>query len=388
MPTACAFTPRSWIGGCEREAFVSIKIRSYKGRSDALEYEIRCKLPDGTRHHERRKAEGRTEKQQRQWVQDRYDELVRNGVPKPKLEAPTLEGVHGRWLESYCVGERKVRPSTLETYASHFENHLLPVIGNLPLDEIDDVAVGKVRATYQSAASENIGLAILRRLLKDARRWKLIAAIPVDIPRAPRPKTEPAHYSAEEYERLVTAARKEGQAALLLVLLGGEAGLRIGEIRGLEWRDVDFDLGLLTVRRQVVVSLDDQPPKGGRPRAIHLTARLAAELKAARHLRGPRVLCHPNGKRLSRPFLARLLRDACKTAGLTPTTKTHTLRHTFCSRLARVGAPLLEIKEAAGHASVTTTQTYLHLSPNEARSYAGRLDREKAETVKRGRKPK
>lgn len=115
------------------------------------------------------------------------------------------------------------------------------------------------------------------------------------------PRTEATFYEFDQFERLVEAAAREPQTQLV-VLLGGEAGLRRGEMIGLEWTDIDVS------KRQLCVTRSDWrghvgAPKGGRIRYVPLTRRLAAALKAARHLRGPRVLCDEEGKPLTQKMV-------------------------------------------------------------------------------------
>jgi integrase len=74
------------------------------------------------------------------------------------------------------------------------------------------------------------------------------------------------------------------------IVVGAEAGLRMGEIIGLEWDDVDFrnrTLTLMPSEWQGHVG----PPRGGRSRTIPLTERLIEALRGERHFRGPRVFC-------------------------------------------------------------------------------------------------
>jgi len=85
-------------------------------------------------------------------------------------------------------------------------------------------------------------------------------------------------------------------------------------------------------------------------------------LKAARHLRSDRVLCLPNGSALTRDRVIKAVRGAQRVAGLAEQ-GVHILRHTFCSHLAMRGAPARAIQELAGHADLSTTQRYMHLSP-------------------------
>ena len=144
------------------------------------------------------------------------------------------------------------------------------------------------------------------------------------------------------------------------MLLGGEAGLRCGEIIALEWRDVDL------AKRQLCVARSDwngevTAPKSGRLRYVPLTLRLAAALRDHRHLKGPRVLCQDDGKALTRQQVQYRVKHAARKANVVQ--GVHVLRHTFCSHLAMRGAPARAIQELAGHSELSVTQRYMHLSP-------------------------
>ena len=133
----------------------------------------------------------------------------------------------------------------------------------------------------------------------------------------------------------------------------------------LEWSDVDLANRQLWVRRsdwngQVTT------PKGGRPRHVPMTRRLAAALSEHRHLRSTRVLCQDDSEPFTRQIVQtrdeargarrRAARDRRQAA-------VHILRHTFCSHLAMRGAPARAIQELAGHTDLSMTQRYMHLSP-------------------------
>jgi len=129
--------------------------------------------------------------------------------------------------------------------------------------------------------------------------------------------------------------------------------LRRGEMIGLEWTDVHL------AKRQLCVARSDwrghvSAPKGGRIRYVPLTKRLAAALQAARHLRGPRVLCDNEGKPLTQRMVQVMMRRVARRANVKP--GLHILRHTFCSHLAMRGAPARAIQELAGHQDLATTQ--------------------------------
>ena len=200
--------------------------------------------------------------------------------------------------------------------------------------------------------------------------WDVIEKMPCVIRLVPIPKPSASFYDFDDFERLVEAAEEDGQTKLV-VLLGGEAGLRCGEIMALEWSDVDF------TKRQLCVARSDWKghvtvPKGGRQRHVPVTKRLQAALRAARHLRGPRVLCDDDGKPLTQKIVQVMMRRVARRANVKA--GVHILRHTFCSHLAMRGAPARAIQELAGHEDLATTQRYMHLSPAAIESAIRLLD--------------
>jgi site-specific recombinase XerD len=91
-----------------------------------------------------------------------------------------------------------------------------------------------------------------------------------------------------------------------------------------------------------------------------MTSRLAAALKAYRHLRGDRLLYNDDGSTMTEKILWAWVGKAAKRAALGKGNP-HKLRHTFCSHLAMRGAPAKAIQELAGHADLSTTLAYMHL---------------------------
>lgn len=142
----------------------------------------------------------------------------------------------------------------------------------------------------------------------------------------------------------------------------------------LEWSDLDFVRRTIHVQRS---EWDGQvtSPKGGRSRRVPMTKRLAEVLRAHRHLRGARVLCHEDGTPVGRKALHCWMRSATRCAGLGADAGLHSLRHTFCSHLAMQGASAKAIQELAGHADLSTTLRYMHLSPTHKDAAIELLDR-------------
>ncbi len=203
-------------------------------------------------------------------------------------------------------------------------------------------------------------LTVLSTLLKKAIEWGELERLPCAIKLLPNPKKTMGFHDFDQYERLLAAARRRGTETYVMVLLGGDAGLRLGEILALEWRDIELSSRRLSVQRSDWLD-HVTVPKGGRSRQLPMTRRVTAALKNARHLRSDRVLCLSDGSAMTRDRVIKAVRGAQRLAGIEQ--GVHILRHTFCSHLAMKGAPARAIQELAGHADLSTTQRYMHLSP-------------------------
>ena len=120
--------------------------------------------------------------------------------------------------------------------------HLLPALGHRKLDTIKSEDVQRLKSGLQAKSPKTVNnvLAVLSVLLKKAVEWEVIEQMPCAVKLLPVPKGSTAFYDFDEYERLVEAARVLDPHTHLIVLLGGEAGLRCGETIALEWSDVDL----------------------------------------------------------------------------------------------------------------------------------------------------
>jgi len=132
-------------------------------------------------------------------------------------------------------------------------------------------------------------------------------------------------------------------------------GMRKGEIFKLKWQNVDFD------RREIRIP----ESKSGRERKIPINSNLYHELYGQRLQDGQNeyVFVNPG---TGEPYvdIKRSFDTACKRAGVEDL-RFHDLRHTFATRLARRGVDLVLVKELMGHASIVTTQRYLHSQASE-----------------------
>ena len=191
-------------------------------------------------------------------------------------------------------------------------------------------------------------------------------AAEIALPR--RTRRLPRTLSASEAERLIEAARGGGPRALrdraLVELLYG-AGLRISEALGLEKSSVDLDDRLVRVLG-----------KGGKERVVPV-GRQAVEALRRYQFRGrphldrrhrPELFLNARGGALTRSGAFLILRRLAETAGHEPgRIHPHLLRHSFATHLLEGGADLRSVQEMLGHADLSTTELYTHVSDRRRR---------------------
>jgi integrase len=323
--------------------------------------DINTRLPNGRRYRERRRLTNRSKSAAQRWGLDRERYLLQHGPPQPKKEVPTLAEFAPRFMDGHARANRQ-KPSGIAAKETILNRHLIPMLGNRNLDAITNEDVQRLKHGLNEKAAKTVNntLTVLNVLLKTAVAWDVIERHPCSIRLLPVPITAAQFHDFDHYDRLVEAADRIARDTYLLVLLGGDAGLRLGEMMALEWSDVDLH------KRQLCVQHSDWKghvtmTKGGRLRHVPMTERLAAALQAHRHLRGKRVLVRTNGD----PFTMKIVQDRAARAAHKAAVRpgVHILRHTFCSHLAMRGAPARAIQELAGHKDLKTTQRYMHLSP-------------------------
>jgi integrase len=345
---------------------MSIKIRRYK--NGGWEADINVRLPNGIRHRERRKAPVSTKTQAKDWARERERHLLRKGCEQaPQPVMPTLAEFMPRFMVSYCEANR-LKASTMAAKESIFRHHLGPSLGHLPLDQIDREAVQRLKAKLKSKAPKTVNniLTDLNTVLKTAFEWGVLLNPPPRIGFVKNPPKEMSYYTPAQYAALVAAAERVDPKVHAMVLLGGDAGLRRGEMMGLRLADVNHHDGLLHVRKAVWKGVVDSP-KSGRTRHVPMTRRLAEALESIRHLRGERLLTHRERDHVTEKIIKMWMREAQRLAGLFANGGVHILRHTFCSHLAIKGANARSIQKLAGHADLNTTMRYMHLAEDDLR---------------------
>jgi len=338
---------------------MSVTVRPY--RRGGWEVDVQWRSHDGRRQRERKRLSVTSRTAAVRWGEARERDLLVHGPAKTTKEVPTLSAFWPRFLEGYARANRQ-KPSGIAAKETIGRVHVLPLLGGRKLNLVstEDVQRLKRHLRDKSAKTVNNVLTVLNVLLKKAVEWGVIERVPCLIRLLPIPKPSAGFHDFDDYERLVDAARSD-KDAYLIVLLGGDAGLRCGEIMALGWNDTDLR------KRQLCVQHSDwkghvTTTKGGRLRYVPMTTRLAAGLQAHRHLVSDRVLCQTDGAPLTQKIVREHVLRAARRAQIAKG-GVHILRHTFCSHLAMRGAPARAIQELAGHQDLATTQRYMHLSP-------------------------
>lgn len=314
--------------------------------------EVRGRLPSGATVRERYTRVFYNRKAADEWARERVFALIR-GEDESGPAAPTLAKLWIDYEDKHVNGER-LKPSQKKALKSLWTNHLEPVFGKVRIDRIDYAAVQAFKAARanKSPKTVNNALIALKAMLRFAHKMGRLEVVPaVELLRVP--KTLASHYDVDTFNRLVAAAERLSDRHAAVVLLGGEAGLRAGEILALDAEDVQPPL--LLVRRSLWRG-HIGPCKGSSERAVPLTSRLRLVLE--RLATGGPVLQSRKKTRLNQTQLARLLLQA-QTAAKVPRLSLHKLRHTYGTDITKA----LGIRAAQlllGHADVKTTERYSH----------------------------
>ena len=157
------------------------------------------------------------------------------------------------------------------------------------------------------------------------------------------------------------------------VRVAAYAGLRLGELLALRWRDVDWTGSALTISRSLSSGVEGTT-KTGHVRRVPMADQAAAALDRLSQRQDfvspdDYVFCNALGRPLDGSALRRRYKRARDAAGLRPL-RWHDLRHTFGSLLVAGGVDLVSIKDAMGHSQLTTTSRYLHARPATERAAA------------------
>ena len=306
---------------------------------------------------------------------------ARQGAEKPKPSAGQMDfdGLCELWLSGIRTA---VKESSYTRYVRSVRSYLHPILGELPLEQLDQSLLDQVPERLrrsgglrQKALSPKTVcdiLSVLKAVIRFGNEKHYLALDPKGI-RSPQ-KQKPCIAILPEKERIrieeqLMCSEDPVSLGILFTLF---TGVRIGELCGLRWGDIDFATGIASIRRTVerIADLDPlsqhrtkvvvgEPKTGSSIRSIPLPGFLVEYLEKRR---GPDHTYLLTGReQFSEPhhFYMRY-RRYMKALGMEGYTF-HALRHTFATRCVALGFDLKSLSEILGHADVTTTlSVYVH----------------------------
>ncbi|MCS6771469.1 MAG: tyrosine recombinase XerC [Kiritimatiellae bacterium] len=293
----------------------------------------------------------------------------------------------------FLEGEKNASQHTVENYLMDLRQFVEVTWGRdarppFPWNQVDRIAVRRFLAVVQkrgaSPATARRKVSSLRSFFRYLLREEMVSANPVSgilLPK--RERRLPSVFSVEEVGRLLAApmletpgassrqdpfaecARRRDAAILEIIY---SAGLRLSELTGLRVEELDLLSGVLRVRGK---GKKERLCPLGRPALRALQAYLEARDRwlSARGLplRGAPLFLNKNGGALTPRSVERMMKKYLLAAGLDPSKSPHALRHSFATHLLDAGADLRSVQELLGHASLSTTQIYTHVSIDRLR---------------------
>jgi integrase len=294
--------------------------------------------------------------------------------------APTLSA----YFQSIMQADGSLRASTVRSQRGAFASWVKPHgIAGMPLDRITPE---DVRHWYGEVQAKGIGRGVLAEALKVVSKTLnaavdegIIPSSPlkrsrVKAPRRDKPEVEPL--TVDQIERLIGACRTERDR--LIVATMAYAGLRAGELGGLDKSDVDVPRCTVRVRQQALQDGTVGPvkTKAGR-RTIPVPCSLAKDLGAyieALPEQQTMLFRTSQGNRYANGTLGWLLGDVSRRAGLGHV-KPHALRHSFASLAIQAGTNPRLLQAILGHSDIKETLgTYAHLYADQDSGLGDKLE--------------
>lgn len=305
---------------------------------------------------------------------------VRSGeavVPSKATVKDVAEDFFATFESLVLAGEKSER--TLELYRQRWRTHLEPRFGRLRVQAVRAEHIARLledkRRGGLSPWTVKGVYTLLSSILAHGMARGLLMESPLKrLTKAERPsgraKTKARTLTDDECGQLIAKTPGEWRT---MVAFAASTGLRVSELLGLRWEDVDFETGIVHVRFQLSRATGERPAKlvplksGAAERDVFLVPELVVLLKrhkaeafSRRHARPDSfVFATRDGHPLSQRNAARALKNAADKAGLNPdgvqALSWHDLRHTAISRLIAAGLDVVQVQRQAGHARPSIT---------------------------------
>jgi integrase len=336
-------------------------------------------LYDATGKRRRVRRFGKTRTEARQKLKE-LQQQAEQGVQLTDSNV-TLAQFLKRWLEDSV--RPSVRAKTYEGYESIVRVRIVPRLGRQPLNKVTPAMLQRLYTDLAeaglSARSIHHTHRVLHKAFKQAMRWGLIPRNPVEATDPPRPQqAEMKILTRDEVGTLLRETTDDRLHALYVLAV--TSGMRLGELLGLRWTDIEGDAHRLFVRRSLQRTRHGlvfvEPKTAKSRRTVMLTERAVTALRrhrqqqAEERLRlGPvwedQELVFPNhtGGPQDPGAVSNGFKGMLKRLGLLAI-RFHDLRHTAASLLLSAGTHPKIVSEMLGHSTIVLTlDTYSHVVP-------------------------
>lgn len=290
------------------------------------------------------------------------------------------------WLETFV--RPKVKSSTFASYKNKMDVHVLPHIGSIKLQELQPKDIGYLiqkMAKELKASSIRSIFSVLKTCINKAFSIQLLSKDPctgITLPKVEKTKVQAL--STTDQKRLLketTTNKKYFSISLAL-----QTGLRIGEICGLKWSDIDFENKTLGVNRTLLriqsngktekkTEVVEMTPKSSNSqRRIPITEVLNAHLLELKRNSTSEYVISNKDKAIEPRTIAYRFQMVRKKIGLEHFSF-HSLRHTFATRCLEAGGNIATISSLLGHSSTKMTlDCYTNSFFSEERQLLEKLD--------------
>ena len=275
-----------------------------------------------------------------------------------------LDFVAGPW-RSECY--ERLKPSTRRSVDYRLARQLLPTFGDVPLDRLGrrSIHLWFDRHSVTAPGGANRTLDLLRQIMNHAKVHGHIVTNPASGIRLNPERKHHRFLSRDEIRRLhdeldrCVAERPTRVTQAEIIRLLSYTGCRFGEIRLLQWQEVDIN----------ALNLEDS--KTG-PRKVYLNRKAREIIKRQPRTGSPYVFPSPKDPSAPTPQTPAVWYRVRKRAGLEDV-RLHDLRHTFASHAVMQGVPLPTVARLLGHRQVSMTLRYAHVADRDVEAAAERV---------------